>query len=53
LSERKPVNRITAGSIFLGLALIVVGAAFIFRPLGFIVAGLEMVVLGIVAAKRK
>jgi hypothetical protein len=46
-------NRFTLGSIVLGAVLIDAGAALIFHPLGFIVAGCFLLVAGELSLKAK
>jgi hypothetical protein len=47
------VNRFTLISIALGAALIDVGAALIYHPLGFVVAGTFLLTAGILSSKGK
>lgn len=47
------MNRFTILSAALGFALLVAGAALVYRPLGFIVAGSMLLALAFATAKRK
>jgi len=47
------MNRFTVGSLVLGAALVDTGAALIYHPLGFVVAGLFLLTAGVLAAKGK
>jgi hypothetical protein len=51
--QNKPtINRVVVGAMFLGLVLVTTGAALIYHPLGFIVAGVELIAFATLAARR-
>lgn len=51
--QNKPtINRVVVGAMFLGLVLVTTGAALIYHPLGFIVAGVELIAFAVLAARR-
>jgi hypothetical protein len=47
------MNRFVLGSLILGAVLVDAGAAWIYRPLGLLVAGAFLLMAGIVSSKGK
>jgi hypothetical protein len=50
--SNKPVNKVIVAAMLLGLVSVTTGAALIYHPLGFIVAGAELIAFAALAAKR-
>lgn len=51
--ENKPTfNRISVATLLLGLVLVDAGAAWIYHPLGLIVAGTELLILAYLSTPK-
>jgi hypothetical protein len=49
---KSSINRFSVGFGILGLVCMVAGFAWVYRPLGFVVAGVELLALSILSIKR-
>ena len=51
--DKPTINRFTVSTLLLGLVLVDAGAAWIYHPLGLIVAGAELLVLASLSMPKK